>query len=504
MRELIRLIAGIGASGALALGCKGASPVTGAEPVNGVPPQAPALPGASATSSRDRVYTADQTSNTVSVIDAGTNTLLGTIALGEPRPNVLGALYNKQVDVHGLGFSPDGTLLDVISVTTNSVTLIETATNRVRGQLYVGRAPHEGFFTPSGRELWVAVRGENYVSVIDPATVKETRRIVTTDGVAMVIFRPDGRYAFVNSSRTAELDVVDASTYAVVKRIVMPSAFSPNLAASPDGKEVWVTLKDVGKTVIVDAQTFAVLGTIDTGPVTNHVNFVTTVTDALAYVTVGGENVVKVYRRNGGSPALIATIPVSDSPHGVWPSADNRTVYVGQENADSVAVIDVGTQRVVKQIPIGQAPQALVFVANAVPTGAGTQGLTRQNVGLRIERRPFAVPGAPDAKGKAVIRSLGAVDAVELSVRGAPAGTMVDAYAVQNMTAPYGRAVKLAHLMVKADGTAESAAQLLFFESGFTNVVLTVPGQLPSGATLASAAAVPVLQVAVANHCSMH
>jgi YVTN family beta-propeller protein len=63
-------------------------------------------------SSRDRVYTADQTSNTVSVIDAGTNTLLGTISLGDPRPNVLSPLYNKQIDVHGLGYSSDGSLLE--------------------------------------------------------------------------------------------------------------------------------------------------------------------------------------------------------------------------------------------------------------------------------------------------------------------------------------------------------------------------------------------------------
>ena len=55
--------------------------------------QAPALAGATATSSRDRVYTGDQTSNTVSVIDAGTNTFLGTIALGDPRPGVLGPLF---------------------------------------------------------------------------------------------------------------------------------------------------------------------------------------------------------------------------------------------------------------------------------------------------------------------------------------------------------------------------------------------------------------------------
>jgi YVTN family beta-propeller protein len=463
----------------------------------------PALEGAAFTASGDRVYTADQTSNTVSVIDAGTNELLGTIALGDPRPGGLGARYDRQLGVHGLGFSADGSLLAVISVTSNAVTLIETATNRVRGTVYVGRAPHEGFFTPDGRELWVAVRGENYVSVIDPVALRETRRIVTSDGAAMVVFRPDGRYAFVNSSNTAELAVVDTRTYQVVRRVPMPSRFSPNLAVSADGAEVWATLKDVGKTVIIDARTFAVLGTIDTGPITNHVNFVTTASDKLAYVTIGGENAVKVYRRNGGNPTLIATIPTSDTPHGIWPAADNRTVYVGQENADSVAAIDVATQRVVRHIPIGQAPQALVFVANAVPSGTGTQNLSRQNVGLRLERRALRVPSGPDAKAKAVIRNLGPLDGVEVTIRSAPAGAMVDVYAVENMSPPHGRSVKLAHLMVKEDGTAEIGAQLRFWESGFTSVVLVPAGQTPAGATV-SAAPVPVMVVALAGHCSMH
>ena len=491
------------ACAALLLSCRSMNTEPDVQPLAGLPPQAPSLPGAPAMSARDRVYTADQVSNTVSVIDPSTNTLLGTIALGDARPNVLGALNNKQVSVHGLGFSPDGRLLAAISVTSNGVTIIETATNRVRGTVYVGRAPHEGFFTPNGRELWVAVRGEDYVSVIDPVAMRETRRVTTSDGVAMVIFRPDGRYAFVNSSRTAEMAVIDVARHAVVTRIAMPSKFSPNLAMSPDGREVWATLKDIGKIVIIDAQSFAVLGSIDTGPVTNHVNFVTTVSQQLAYVSIGGENAVKVYRRNGATPVLIATIPVRDTPHGLWPSADNTTVYVGEENSDSVAVLDVATQQVRARIPIGQAPQALVYVANAVPTGAGTDNLTRQNVGLRVVQRVVAVPGAPNAKGKAVIRTLGALDAVEVLLRELPPGGMYDSYAVQNLAPPYGRSVKLAHLMATPAGTVEIAAQLEFFASGFTTVVLVAPGQMPAGAT-SSAMVVPVLQVAAANHCSMH
>jgi YVTN family beta-propeller protein len=128
-------------------------------------------------SSRDRVYTADQTSNTVSVIDPSTNRLLGVIKLGDPIPGALSPLYKGQLLVHGLGYSPDSKTLAVVSIGSNSVTLIDTATNKVKGTVYVGRSPHEAFFTPDGRELWVTVRGENYVSVIDPAQMKEARRV---------------------------------------------------------------------------------------------------------------------------------------------------------------------------------------------------------------------------------------------------------------------------------------------------------------------------------------
>jgi hypothetical protein len=152
---------------------------------------------------------------------------------------------------------------------------------------------------------------------------------------------------------------------------------------------------------------------------------------------------------------------------------------------------------------IGQAPQAIVYVANAVPTGTGADNLTRQNVGLRVVQRALVVPGAPNAKGKAVIRSLGPLDAIEIMLRGLPPGGMYDAYAVENSSPPYGRSVKLAHLMATPAGTAEIAAQLEFFSSGFSTVVLVRPGETPPGTT-SSAVAVPVLQVAAANHCSMH
>src|SRR5208283_1534515 len=133
-------------------------------------------------SSHDRVYSANQTSNTVSVIDPSTNKLLGVIRLGDPVPGALSPLYRGQLLVHGLGYSPDGKTLAVVSIASNSVALIETATNKVRKIIYVGRSPHEAFYTPDGRELWVSVRGEDYISVIDPVRMMEIRQIQVANG----------------------------------------------------------------------------------------------------------------------------------------------------------------------------------------------------------------------------------------------------------------------------------------------------------------------------------
>jgi len=67
-------------------------------------------------SHRDRVYASEQFSNTVSVTDPADNRLLGVIKLGDPQPMNFSPLYKGQVLVHGLGFSPDGKTLAVVSI----------------------------------------------------------------------------------------------------------------------------------------------------------------------------------------------------------------------------------------------------------------------------------------------------------------------------------------------------------------------------------------------------
>ena len=325
-------------------------------------------------SSKDRFYTSDQFSNTVSVIDPATNTLLGVIKLGDQTPANLSPLYKGQLLVHGMGFSPDHKTLAVIAIGSNSVTFVDTATNTVKHTTYVGRSPHEAFFRPDGKEVWVSIRGEDYIAVLDGTTYKETGRITVPNGPGMTIFSPDGKYGYVCSSFSPETVVIDTASKQIVGRVKQASPFCPDIAATPDGKQVWLTLKDVGKTMVFDAKPpFVVLRTIDTGPITNHVNIVRNKNGQFAYVTVGTENIVKVFRTSDF--AQVARIPVGALPHGLWPSGDGTRLYVGLENADAVAAIDTLTNKVTATIPIGQGPQGVAYVPGAVPNGNGVANL---------------------------------------------------------------------------------------------------------------------------------
>ena len=352
-----------------------------------------------AISHHDRVYAAEQFSNTVSVTDPVDNKLLGVIRLGDPQPGNFSPLYRGQVLVHGMGYSPDHKTLAVVSIGSNSVTFIDTATNAVKHVTYIGRAPHEAFFTPDGKEVWVTVRGENYISVLDAMDFTEKTRITTSNGPGMQIFSPDGKYGYICSSFNPETEIVTVADHTIVARVKQESPFCPNIAATPDGQQVWFTLKDVGKTQVFGAEPpFNLIKTIDTGPITNHVNFARTANGTFAYVTIGGTNEVKVFRTDDFSQ--VATIPVGKLPHGVWPSGDGTRIYVGLENDDALTAIDTATNQVIATIPIGQAPQAIAYVPEAAPNPDDRQNLQGLGVAGQVAQLAL-VPKTGRKEGQA-------------------------------------------------------------------------------------------------------
>jgi YVTN family beta-propeller protein len=130
-------------------------------------------------------------------------------------------------------------------------------------------------------------------------------------------------------------------------------------------------------------------------------------------------NQVQVFRTDDFSK--VATIPVGKLPHGVWESGDGTRVYVGLENDDRLVAINTLTNTVVATSPIGQAPQAVVYVPDAVPTGAGTEGLQPLGIAGEAAHLTLAPAGQPAAGGQPTSVSLfdqGLIQVLQASVTG--------------------------------------------------------------------------------------
>jgi len=385
-------------------------------------------------SSRDRVYASDQTSNSVSVIDPSTNKLLGVIQLGGKLSDSLSAVYRGQSLVHGMGFSPDHKTLAIVCVGSNALVFIDTNTSKVKSITYVGRAPHEAMWTPNGKEVWVAVRGEDFIQVLDGNTYQPTRQVKVPNGPGMTIFAPDGKYAYICSSFTPETVVVDTSTYNIVGRVKQASVFCPNIAVTPDGKQVWFTLKDSGKVQVFNAlPPFQITALLETGPITNHVNHARTPAgQQLAYVTVGGLNLVKVFTTDA-TPKLLKSIATGANPHGLWPSGDGSRVYVGLQLGNAVVAIDTSRNTVLETIDVGgQAPMALMYVpeavqpgstnstANLVPAAAAQQAASALHFQLvaapQQQNSSSSNSSAGSVLSSVVVNSQGLIDSLEAAV----------------------------------------------------------------------------------------
>jgi YVTN family beta-propeller protein len=302
--------------------------------------------------------------------------------------------------------------------------------------------------------LWVTVRGENYVSVINPAQMQEMQRIELANGPGMVMFGPDGKYAFVCSSFVPEIAVIEVASHKIVKKWPQATPFSPNIAVTPENDEVWITLKDAGKVQVFSAKPpFTEKTSIETGPITNHVNFANNRNGKFAYVTIGGANEVKVFRR-GPTPELVATIPVGELPHGIWPSGDGSRVYVALENGEHCVAIDTVTNKVIATIPIGQTTQALVYVPNAVPTGLGTENLSPLGGAANTARLQLEASGTAPAEAQAsvAVNSLGLLDLVQIAAKGLAPQTSYQVYLAEATQPPFGKLEPLAVLKTNSYG----------------------------------------------------
>ncbi|MDP9015897.1 MAG: YncE family protein [Thermoproteota archaeon] len=331
-----------------------------------------------AETNHDRVFVANELSNTITVIDASSNTVEKTIDLTgfDPRPPFafnaskppdamhLTPLYNGAIDIHGMNASPDGKIIAVAARGSSNIYLINaTSLDRIGpvGGIFVGREPHVPTFTPDGKSIWVTVRGSNYIATIDinsalrNQTTFYSEAIPTIDGPSMVWFSNDSKMAFVGSQKESEMDVIDVAAKTSIAKVDLsqadPKAFSPFVKVTPDGKEVWVVHKSSDAiSAISTRQPFEIMKTIplENGSKPNHVEFANHGSKTYAYVTLAsvspGTNTSKVDVIDTNSNSIIGSFDShGKEAHGIWANPNSTRLYVGHEQSPILSVFDISS-----------------------------------------------------------------------------------------------------------------------------------------------------------------
>jgi len=143
----------------------------------------------------------------------------------------------------------------------------------------------------------------------------------------------------------------------VVKTVSFPAQSKPHmLRVSPDGKEVWVQTANTNTNVVLDAADLAVLSTEPTGkyPVTNA----WTPDRRYAIVTHGQDVFAQIV--DARTFKEVKRVKIGQGGSNVGFSKDGKTAFIALTGVDAVAVIDVDTLALIRQIKAGKQPQGLI------------------------------------------------------------------------------------------------------------------------------------------------
>lgn len=177
---------------------------------------------------------------------------------------------------------------------------------------------------------------------------------------------------FTANEKAQSVSIVDAGTWTVRQTLHFPAA-PHNVQTSQDGRYLYVTgntpmemknmppMSDMMMEMMEPGYLFAYdLHNLQAGPLLDiHLGMhaahvVADRANRFAYVTVSGENAVKVVDVRDKTVAAI--IPVGRMPHGLRMSPDQSRIYVSDMDDNAISFIDVSQRKEIARVPVGMTP----------------------------------------------------------------------------------------------------------------------------------------------------
>jgi YVTN family beta-propeller protein len=302
----------------------------------------------------DKVYVANANSNSVTVIDGATNAVASTVPVGTNPAAVAVNPVTDEVYVANFG--------------SNTVTVIDGATNAVASTVAVGTNPEAVAVNPVTDQVYVADKNSNTVTVIDGAknTVASTVTVGTNPEHVAVNPVTDQVYV-ANFSSSGTVTVIDGATNAVASTVTV-GLYPDAMVVNPVTDQVYVANYDSSTVSVIDGATNTVASTVAVGKAPDAV-VVNPVTDQVYVANYSSGNVSVI---DGATNTVASTVAVGTAPDAIAVNPVTDQVYAANLFSGTVTVID-GATNAANTVTVGANPDAVavnpvtdqVYVANS-------------------------------------------------------------------------------------------------------------------------------------------
>ncbi len=327
-----------------------------------------AMPLAAFAASSNLVYVSNNAGDTVSVIDTATNKVVQTIEDMELPEAV--------------GVSPDGSRIYINKGAENALVVLDRKTGKQIQKVPLSGYPNDIAVTKDGKRVLVCIaENPGSVDIIDTTSLEKVKSIPMRAQLHDITLTPDGKYAVVGSHE-GFASVIDLRTDQVAWTIDFDKGVAPLVAESgPDGStsRIFLQLAGLNGFSVVDFAKHKEVNRIklpdEPGgfPKGNYAHGLGIAPDQKTlWVASTPANAVFVYSLPDLQLMGHVSLPNFELPghpiRGGEPNwfaftPDSKTIYVSSPRLNLVSAIDMKALKVVAKIPVGELPKRMNTLA---------------------------------------------------------------------------------------------------------------------------------------------
>lgn len=315
-----------------------------------------------------RAYVSNEDGQSVSVIDTGTDKVVATIQVGK-RPR-------------GLKLSPDGLALYVAvsglpkcppsvpdaecaklerDLRADGIARIDTNTLKLTGVLKSGSDPEQFDISRDGRRLYVSNEDSAQATVLDTRSGAIVGMVPMGHEPEGVRVAPNGKWVIITSETDNAISIVDTATLRVLKTVKV-GVRPRDLAFTPDSDLAYVSGEgDASLSRVPIPAGEPVTRVLRLGKAARPMGVVFDAAHQRIYMSTGRGGTVAVVAREGAAEKLVKEIPVGARPWGIALSADGKRLYTANGSSNDVTVVDTSSLSVLERIPVGKGPWGVVL-----------------------------------------------------------------------------------------------------------------------------------------------